>query len=1331
MEWPKTLAGGQTIQRPEVMELVDRIESSNTSTTAVIGEPGAGKSALLSTIAHKFVERGWPVLAIKADLLDANISREGHLQEHLGLDELTSDLLQRMAKFQPVLLVLDQLDALAKYLDLHTSRLSILLSLVRRLSGSDNIHIVISSRSFEYEHDVRLKAAAAEAISMQLPAWSQILSVLRDHGVDAEGWREEAKNIIRAPQALAIYLQLERREASEVFTSYQAMLEQLWTERVVSPRGGARRSQLATRMAEEMAEEENLWLASSRFDEHARDIDAMQAAAVLTKLPGRVGFSHQTIFEHALVRSFARVKGRLSGYAVKREGSLFLRPKLLSGLSYLRGVALNTYHGELEAIWEAENLRRHLRVLLIDFLWSQAEPTDREALVMEKALKLPDQRAETFRAMIGSRGWFDRFSDTYIAEGMCSSNEDANLQIGILERAWIFAPNDVVRLLERHWMQESRHDERTWWVLQDASQWTNAMLDMACRIIERTRIDHFKIDHVIGSVGVAQPSVALRVVLAQLNRDLEEAKKEAANRAKRAMPAFDADDEQYIWLMENQPSTPFKTLIECREGSDTLLALAEHAPSTYLEILWPWYERCLKALQERTDDHPGLPTYALDRQADFRFAQERTMSLSEPTLLGGLRTAAELLAEDEPDEWLAWVEKLSVFEVAPVQRLIAHIFGHAPERFAAPALAFLLEDTRRYVLGSFESITGTSARLVKSVSDYWSDQDIERFERAVTAYSPAAPPQLAEAERRRAWRDVVRRVRGSLLRALPQERVSEETRRLIEQEDRAIGDPTVGGRIIGPRWIGPTMNATDMARAPDEDVTNAFRQLPDDTEWAHPKQQMVGGNIQLAREFAHVAKEDPDRPERVLLPLPPECGTRAAGYALDATSEGATPEQVLGLLQKVVTQGFDSEEFRTSASRAVGKLVDRNAEISDETIAIVERWFADPISDETTDSVDSNDAPTILPAGDIDESGDDHDTRERSLLWGPGGITTVPGGDYQVFETLFRIRLSRKEYDQADDTLCAYLDRHKETDVWDMLIRHIPCPHPTNLGRGMGILNRLFKDVPELVESAHAAYLLANSPSWNHRFADTQLNRWRDSQSRTGRQAYGEIVTLTGLTRPSLTWAQERVELLIADRTQEDARAGAALSAAHLWHDTATRAGASDLLTRLLSEGGRGVWQGAFEVFRRMDKLTPDPATVKLLEVLAESEIDREAIVWDAETLVERLGTLLPHEGELVGRVAKSLLAAAMRNLEKNRTRTFYNGSALVDLAVTLHRSAPETREIGTELIEDLTEMDALAVRRTLDELDNRFPITHRAPRRRLSRIHRSEKRRRRGRQSD
>ena len=99
---------------------------------------------------------------------------------------------------------------------------------------------------------------------------------------------------------------------------------------------------------------------------------------------------------------------------------------------------------------------------------------------------------------------------------------------------------------------------------------------------------------------------------------------------------------------------------------------------------------------------------------------------------------------------------------------------------------------------------------------------------------------------------------------------------------------------------------------------------------------------------------------------------------------------------------------------------------------------------------DSEDAPAIGAQTQNDGPEEDSDTSERGVLWCPGGITAVPGGDYQVFETLFRVRLAREEFHQTDDTLFAYLDRCKGAEVWDMLIRYIPRAHPTSPGRGMG-----------------------------------------------------------------------------------------------------------------------------------------------------------------------------------------------------------------------------------------------------------------------------------------
>ena len=152
LAWPATLPDGEQLVRPELTRLSEQIDRTTSSTTAVIGAAGAGKSALLSTLSRAYSVRGWPVLAIKADLLDPDISHETDLRDRLGLTHPPATLLRDLARLGPVLLVIDQLDALAGYLDVKTARLSILLNLVRKLGGTENVHIVLSSRPFEFPH---------------------------------------------------------------------------------------------------------------------------------------------------------------------------------------------------------------------------------------------------------------------------------------------------------------------------------------------------------------------------------------------------------------------------------------------------------------------------------------------------------------------------------------------------------------------------------------------------------------------------------------------------------------------------------------------------------------------------------------------------------------------------------------------------------------------------------------------------------------------------------------------------------------------------------------------------------------------------------------------------------------------------------------------------------------------------------------------------------------------------------------------------------------------------------------------------------------------------
>ena len=422
------------------------------------------------------------------------------------------------------------------------------------------------------------------------------------------------------------------------------MLDELWRERVLSGSGGDRRGRLADEIADQMATEESLWLARARFDDSADDIRALEAAGVLATPTGSLGFRHQTLFEYALARSFARRKGRLTGYVLERQTSLFFRSKLWAGLSYLRSVDINAYHEELKATWTAPDLRKHLRFLLIDFLGQEKSPTDREALLMEQALQLPEQRWRAYRALAGSPGWFERFSRSYIADCMVESDEAADAMVHVLARAWPFAEDTVLGLVKERWIPKKGQDSRSWMVIYGTPNWSDAVLEVARTIVGRSDISQHLIDYVVETIGVEQPETALHLVRARLDRDLAAAKGRADELSEEEMPDPDDIEAQVAWHLDEDRNALHR-LIDERLGWEALPALAENAPAAFLEILWPWFESCFSALTARTDERPQRLGFAPGPY--FRFKEEDD-GLSESNLLSSLRVAVESLAQTEP-----------------------------------------------------------------------------------------------------------------------------------------------------------------------------------------------------------------------------------------------------------------------------------------------------------------------------------------------------------------------------------------------------------------------------------------------------------------------------------------------------------------------------------------------------------------------------------------------------------------------------------------------------------------------------------------------------------
>jgi nucleoside phosphorylase/adenylate kinase family enzyme len=1303
LAWPATLPDGEQIERPELQQLLAITRDEERSATVVIGDPGSGKSALLATLGRRLVEQGYPVLAIKADLLDTEVNNEADLREKLDLSDRPSSLLARLAGFRPTFLLIDQLDALAGYLDLRTGRLSALLNLVRRLGRTANIHVVLSARRFEFDHDVRLRSISAESLHLQLPAWSQVLPVLESKAIAATGWPNDAKEVLRSPQALATYLQLRESARSEPLGSYQAMLDRLWSERILKGPGGVARSQLASSIADTMAEEESLWLARSRFEEADGDIEALIAAGILTSNASgiSIGFAHQTVFDYALARAFSQGKGRLSGYVLERQSSLFVRPKVWAALTYLRDADMNSYNEELGTIWSAQGLRRHLRLLLIDFLGQQAAPTNHEALLMEEVLRSPGERAIAFRAMSGSVGWFQHFGRSYFAKAMREGAPAADWVLDPLVAAWSSDGPGVTALIRDHWLPDSANDTRAWLVIQRAPTWTDELLEIATTIQRRTSIAPMYMDHLIAEVGVEQPAIALKLLQASLDQQLNSAKRAAEEIAGRTEPPASSPSEQMIWRMGNSPREPIKRLIETSNEWDMVPALAERAPAEFIAILWPWYIDVLAALRRYSEERDDSLGYVLSYEADFRFEGEHSLGLPEPFLLAAARIAVEKLAIEAPDVLRAWVAESSQIEFAPVQRLIAHSFTANPVEFAGDALAFLSSDHRRLYLGSIESQTGTTARVIESVSDHWTETQVRSFELMVWNFKPPAPQDLT-APSKRAWQNILRRLRLDLLRALPARRASEQTRRRLQEEERALPGGRLGVTFSGVSVIGSTMSVSDISRASDDDVINAFKRLPDSTQWSHPHDWEKGGNIQLAREFANFAKAEPDRALNLIDRFAPDFGQRAAGYALEAMSETANAAKVMKAIVVLADRGFDATEFRGSVAMAVDRLINRKSEIDEAVVGLFKRWLLASPSDVRNVIEEADDAEELEAPGEAEKAGGD-DSDARSLLWGQGGISILPHGAYPVLQALIRIYLRRNDIPPIVEVLNQALDNISDRKCWQHLLRSFIYLRPINAGDATGqvtLLQRILDRFPEFVGTAELAYLLGHIHWWAPDLVERELLKWKAARGRAARYGYGELVTLLALLYPERPWPKEALAE-IGHSLDHDARAGAAMTAVNLWSGEAYRARATDLLVWLLPDAGASEWSAVFDLFRINDELTPEANTIALLEAIADN-MDK-APQLNSAFVVDRLETLLPHEAPLVARIAKGLVRKWRNELGDIRTGTAATAPQFVDLAVTLHRLGPATREDGTHLFEQLLNIDAYMARATLNEIDSRF----------------------------
>lgn len=696
--------------------------------------------------------------------------------------------------------------------------------------------------------------------------------------------------LLQLPITLAIYIEVSKAGQSDLAgaKTLTDLYNAYWADKQrVCPPPDAWTAVMDV-LVDSMATNKSLTVPAAVLDGHAAQRDKITSEGVLVGDANRIGFFHETFFDYVFARRFVGRNRTIQGDLGDQD--LFSRARVRQVLAYERSTDAPSYLSDLNWLLHTDEVRLHLKALVLGLFETINEPTDAEWSAIEPVTADPAHPLYS-RLGVGLRrnaAWFETLDGNDMWERDLQGTEEQ-----VSQALWLMSGPmctdhgqriaELTKLVEPSLWKKLRHGFH-----QAASgNWSN---HLDARLLESVAEGDYDTDlqgeiwFVMHDLPRSDPASAAKIIEALVRRGI-------AILEGGATDPFDGDG-----ALGRRAHSRSERVID----NSALRSSREFATR-----MVPLVTEIVEANARDDYDHEPFKPDTVWQFHSFGESHDVSNELLDATL-----HAIALLAKEDPDAARTLMDPLRDKELRTIGLIVTAGYAGNPVALADDAVSWIEAHPGALNLGYSNGWSWASRQLIEAITTCCNDTTLRRLDEAVLYF--ASPYELTvNGYHSRGCTEF------GLLNGIKADRRSSrvlkrlaELRRKFRVEDWGAPTSHFGGSI------GPPIAIERAKFMSDEQWRKAIATHFKDESSFNPGRNYTGGAASQAHVLTELTEQNGERFARLLLTLP---GNTNTSY-INGILQGLTKSHVdLQLLEQVVDHSIG---FGSDVADAIARLLE-------------------------------------------------------------------------------------------------------------------------------------------------------------------------------------------------------------------------------------------------------------------------------------------------------------------------------------------------------------------------------------------------------------------------